>query len=127
MVEKLGGVFAMTFDELFKKIKKQFASADVSAIGEHLAYQFHIVGEAEGTFYVEVKDGELHIEPYEYHDRDAAFNTSAETLMKIATGKQDPIFAFSVGKLHIEGNLDKAVRLKEIIEQCNKKKGKKNS
>lgn len=116
----------MTFDGLFGKIKQQFAKADVKDIQEHLAFQFNVVGEAEGIFYVEVKDGELFIEPYEYNDRDALFNTSAETLLKIASGKQDPIFAFSVGKLHIEGDLGKAVRLKDIIEQCKKAaKGKK--
>lgn len=116
----------MTFEELFGKIKKQFANADVSNFQEHLAYQFNIVGETEGIFYVEVKDGQLYIEPYEYNDRDAIFNTSADTLLKIVSGKQDPIFAFTVGKLHIEGDLGKAARLKDIIEQ-NKKaaKGKK--
>ena len=47
--------------------------ADVSGIGEHLAFQFDITGEGQGTFYAEVKEGKLYVEPYEYYDRDAIF------------------------------------------------------
>ena len=51
------------------------------------------------------------------------FTCSAETLFKIADGKTDPILAFTIGKLKVEGNIDKALRLKELISS--KKKGKK--
>lgn len=63
----------MTFDEIFNKVKDMFKDTDVSHITEHLAYQFNITGEGSGCFYVEVKDGKLIIEPYEYYDRDAIF------------------------------------------------------
>ena len=66
--------------------------------------------------YAEVKDGVLSVEPYEYYDRDAMFTCSAETLLKIADGKMDPIAAFTLQKLKVEGNFDKALRLKEIID-----------
>lgn len=89
--------------------------ADVSDVTEHLAYQFNITGEAEGIFYVEVKEGVLYVEPYEYFDRDAMFTASAETLMKIAEGKLDPVLAFTLQKLKVEGNIDKALKLKDLI------------
>ena len=54
----------MTFEAMFAKVKELLSGADVSGIGEHLAYQFNITGEAQGIFYVEVKDGLLHVEPY---------------------------------------------------------------
>ena len=105
----------MTYADFFAKVKGQFMEADVSDVTEHLAYQFNITGEAEGIFYVEVKDGKLFVEPYEYYDRDAMFTASAETLMKIAEGKQDPIVAVTLQKLKVEGNIDKALKLKELI------------
>ena len=37
-------------------------------------------------------------------------------LVKIATGEMDPVWAFTTQKLKVEGNIDKALRLKEIIE-----------
>ena len=90
--------------------------ADVSEIQEHLAYQFNITGEAAGIFYVEVKEGKLYVEPYEYYDRDAMFICSAETLKKLASGKLDPILAFTMQKLKVEGNIEKALKLKELID-----------
>ena len=101
---------------MFARVKGMFIQADVGDITEHLAYQFNITGEAEGIFYVEVKEGKLYVEPYEYFDRDAIFTCSAETLFKLAEGKPDPILAFTTGKLKVEGNIDKALRLKEIID-----------
>lgn len=112
----------MTYAEFFSKIRGEFLGADVSDITEHLAYQFQITGEAEGIFYVEVKDGQLHVEPYEYFDRDVIFTGSADTLMKIADGKMDPVLAFTLQKLKVEGNMEKALRLKELID---KKRGAK--
>ena len=99
----------MTYEELFQKVKDMFSKADVSGIKEHLAFQFNITGEGEGAFYAEVKDGVLSIEPYEYYDRDAIFICSADTLLKIAAGKLDPVFAFTTGKLKVEGSLGKAL------------------
>ena len=106
----------MTYAEFFSQIKGKFMDADVSEINEHLAYQFNIVGEAEGIFYAEVKEGKLYVEPYEFFDRDAIFIASADTLMKIAEGKLDPVFAFTTQKLKVEGSIEKALRLKEIID-----------
>ena len=107
----------MTYAELFTEIKEKCKDADVSAIQEHLAFQFNIVDEeAGGAFYVEVKDGSLYVEPYEYYDRDAIFTCSPELLLKIADGEADPVAAFLEQKLRVEGNIEKALRLKEIIE-----------
>ena len=90
-------------------------AADVSDIHEHLAYQFNIVGDAEGIFYVEVKDGKLYVEPYEYYDRDAMLTASADTFMKIAEGNLDPVKAFTFRKLKVEGSIDKALKLKDLV------------
>ncbi|MCM1180294.1 MAG: SCP2 sterol-binding domain-containing protein [Clostridium sp.] len=105
----------MTYEEIFDKFKEQFKDTDVSKVNEHLAYQFNITGEGEGSFYAEVKDGKLSIEPYEYYDRDALFICSADNLFKIIAGKLDPVAAFTLGKLKVEGNIDKALKIKELL------------
>ena len=112
----------MTYAEMFAKVKVMLMDADVTDIHEHLAYQFNITGEAEGIFYAEVKGGQLYVEPYEYFDRDAMFTCTAETLFKLAEGKTDPVLAFTIGKLKVEGNIDKALRLKDLIDSRQKKK-----
>lgn len=108
----------MTYAEFFSEIKGKFMGADVSDIQEHLAYQFNITGEAEGIFYVEVKDGKLSVEPYDYHNNHATFTSSAKTLRKIAEGKMDPILAVTLGKMKFEGDVDKALKLKELLDRC---------
>lgn len=105
----------MTYQEFFTMVKEKLGGADVSNIREHLAYQFNITGEAEGIFYVEVKDGKLYVEPYEYYDRDVIFTCKAETLIKIAEGKLDPVAAFTMQKLKVDGSIEKALKLKELF------------
>ena len=107
----------MTYAEYFASVKTEFMGADVSDISEHLAYQFNIIGEASGIFYVEVKDGKLYIEPYEYYDRDVMFIATAETFTAIMTGKMDPVLAFTLQKLKVEGNFEKALKLNELIKR----------
>lgn len=117
----------MTYADFFYEIKSKFMGTDVSDIQEHLAYQFNIEDEeAGGIFYVEAKGGQLFVEPYEYYDRDAMFVADPDTFMKIAEGKIDPVWAFTTGKLKVEGNIEKALRLKEIIELKQKETAKKS-
>lgn len=123
----------MTYADFFYDMKGRFMGADVSDIHEHLSFEFNIEDEeAGGAFYVEVKDGTLYVEPYEYYDRDAKFICTPDVLVKIATGEMDPVWAFTTQKLKVEGNIDKALRLKEIIDakqreikEAAKKEGKK--
>ena len=108
----------MTYSEYFASVKKEFAGADVSDIQEHLAFQFNVIGdEATGIFYVEVKEGKLYIEPYEYYDRDAIFFATAEVFSAIMQGKMDPIWAFTIQKLKVEGSIEKALKLKDLIDR----------
>lgn len=111
----------MTYADFFYEIKGKFMGADVSDIHEHLAFQFNIEDEeAGGAFYVEVKEGVLYVEPYEYYDRDAMFICAPDVLLGIADGTIDPVAAFTEQKLRVEGNIEKALRLKEIIEMKKK-------
>ena len=110
----------MTYAEYFSNVKTEFMDADVSDIQEHLAFQFNVTGDGSGIFYVEVKDGKLYVEPYEYYDRDAMFTASAKTFQAILDGKMDPVMAFTLQKLKVEGNFDKALKMNELIKRKKK-------
>lgn len=111
----------MTYEELVKKAKDTYGKADARRITEHVAIQFNIVGEAEGIFYLEIADGKVNIEPYEYYDRDVIVITDAKTLIKMAEGKLGIEAAYLTGKIKAEGNLGKGLLLKELVS---KKRGK---
>lgn len=107
----------MTYQELFDEVKTIFMDADTSQIEERLAYQFNITGEGEGIFYAEITDGKLSVEPYEYYDRDVVFTCTADTLMKLAKGKMDPVVAFTLGKLKVDGSIEKALSLQKFVSR----------
>ncbi len=110
----------MTYEEIVRAVREIFLPHDVSQMKDHLAIQVNIVGEGEGAFYIELKDGELHIEPYEYYDRDLILSATAENFLKICNGTLDAILAYTTGKLKIEGDLQKALRLQDIIKSVKK-------
>ena len=105
----------MTYQELVSKLKDTYQEKDASKISEHLAIQFNIQGEAEGALYLEIANGQLHIEPYEYYDRDILVTTSAADLLALAQGSLDILEAYQSGKISAEGNLAKALLLNEIV------------
>ncbi len=106
----------MSYEEIFNRLKKTFSKADVSNVKEHYAFQFNIIGEGEGIFYIEIKDGKLYIEPYEYYDRDAIFIAPANVFFDIAEGKLNPVKAFSLGKLKVAGSLEKALQIRNLLK-----------
>ncbi|WP_026529074.1 SCP2 sterol-binding domain-containing protein [Butyrivibrio sp. VCD2006] len=112
----------MTYEEVVAKVKDALKDVDVSGVKEHAAYQFNITGEGEGAFYVEIDDGKLNVEPYEYFDRDILVYTSAEDLMDILDGKTDFVNAHLSGKINAEGDLRKAELLKDFGKKAPEKK-----
>ena len=112
----------MTYEELVAKAKESYGKADASAINEHVAIQFNVTGEAEGAFYLEIADGKVAVEPYEYYDRDVIVTTDAETLIKMAEGKLGMEAAYLTGKIKADGNLGKGLLLKELVAKKATKK-----
>ncbi len=106
----------MTYQEAVSQIKETFMRADVSEHKGHLALQVHLTGEGEGILYAELNDSELKVEPYDYYDYDVAFTVDTADFLKIINGKLDPIFAFTIGKLKVDGDLDKALEIKNLIK-----------
>ena len=98
------------FIGVLKKVKTAAKKADASSIKEHVAFQFNITGEGAGAFYLEIDNGEVKVEPYEYYDRDVLITSSADNIIKMMNGKLDPVLAFTIGKIKVEGDLGKAFK-----------------
>lgn len=110
----------MTYEEIFNLSKSMIMKSDVSNIPGHLAVEVDITGEGEGAFYIELKDGSISVEPYSYNDYDCKFIISAKNFIKLTEGSLDPVFAFTIGKLKVEGSLEKALEFKKIIDAIKK-------
>lgn len=109
---------AMTYESIVEAVRERFKDTDVSSVNGTLAFQFNIVGKAvNGIFYVEIKNGELHVEPYDYHDNNAVIIMNGTNLLKLINGKLDPVVAFTTGKLKVEGDVGAALELIKFIKQ----------
>lgn len=96
----------MTYEELVNRVKEETKNARVSKAVGHVAFQFNVRGEAEGAFYLEICDGRIIVEPYEYYDRDVLIETTAEVLVQMLEGGLLPRIAFANGQLNVHGNVD---------------------
>lgn len=109
----------MTYQQIFKDVKKYFVKANTSHFTQEFAFQFNITGEGEGIFYAAYKNGVLAVEPYDYLDRDVIFEADGTTLKEIAAGNLEVIDAVKAGKLAIDGNHEAA---KQLLFLVNSKK-----
>lgn len=108
---------AMTYESIVETVRNRFKSVDVSSVPGTLAYQFNIEGKVNGIFYVEIKDGRVNVEPYEYYDRNAILIMNGTNLIKLINGKLDPVIAFTTGKLKVEGDINAALELTKFLKQ----------
>lgn len=104
----------ITVTQLIERMRTQFGSKDVSAIEGLLAIQINLTN-PDGVLYVEIKDGNLSIEPYEYIDRNAAITISMDNFVKLLDKKLDPVLAFTLGKLKVDGDTGKVLALTKLI------------
>lgn len=114
----------MTYEEIFNKTKEIVMRSDVSGSDGHLAIQVDIEGEGEGAFYIELKDRQLFVEPYEYYDRDCKFIMQGDDFLKLVNGELDSVLAYTIGKLRIEGSIEKALEFKNIVDSIKKEEKK---
>ena len=65
---------------------------------------------------LEVKNGVISVEPYEYNDRNCEITISMDNFNKLIEGKLDPVTAFTFGKLKVTGDIGKALEFAKIIK-----------
>lgn len=105
----------MTFNELVEKVRILARKADVTDKG-FLAVQVNITGDNGGVFYVEVKDGKVNVEPYEYNDRNCAVTMNMDNFNRLIDGKLDPVLAFTTGKLKVDGDVGSALEFSKLMK-----------
>ncbi len=105
----------MTFDELMTKVRGMGNRVDPQGVG-FLAVQVNIKGDNGGVFYVEIKDGKVSVEPYEYNDRSCAITMTMDDFNKLIDGELDPVKAFFGGKLKVDGDVSKALEFSKLLK-----------
>lgn len=106
----------MTYREAFETLKSAFKPSKAKAIAGHLALQINLTDEdAHGVFYVEVTEGRLAVEPYDYRDRDAMLLIGSADLLAILKAKLTVEDAMAEDRLVVEGDVTRAMELKKFV------------
>lgn len=106
----------MMLKKLLDKMETMRDQIDVSDT-DFLAVQVNLTDVDPGVFYVEVKDHQINIAPYDYHDRSCAITITSTNFNKLLDGKLDPVAAFTLGKLKVEGDLGKALEFSKLLRK----------
>ena len=77
----------MTFTEKFQSLKVAFDKANTKKFDAFFAIQLTMTDEdCGGTFYIEYKDGNYSVEPYDYYDNTANVLAPASAIAKLSKG-----------------------------------------
>lgn len=105
----------MIYRELITEARRIYENADASSVQEHVAIQFNVIGNAHGIFYLEIANGRVHVEPYDYYDHDAVITGEAEAILDLLSGKETLSKILMEDRISVEGYYDKVERLNDII------------
>nr|XP_012217178.1 PREDICTED: hydroxysteroid dehydrogenase-like protein 2 [Linepithema humile] len=85
-------------------------------------YQFNVKGKESGTWFLDLKNGNGAIgkgEPSQ--PADATLTMDSDNFFAMFSGKLKPTAAFMTGKLNINGNLQKAMKLEKLMSSLKSK------
>ncbi len=107
----------MTYEQVVAKVKAKFQDVDASAVDGVVALQINLEGKnVNGIFYIEVKDHNVNVEPYEYYDRHAIVTANPTNLVKLVEGKLDPVEAYNKGKVTVDGDVNAVLTVINLVK-----------
>ena len=103
-----------TLEAILAEIKEKTANFDASNYQGFLAVQVTLK-DIDKVFYVEIKDGKLTVEPFEYNDRQANMTISSDNFVKMINGNLNSVTAYLTGKLKIDGSIEKCKEMAAVF------------
>lgn len=113
MERKSGVMSELTCKDFFESLPDRFRSekaGDLKSI-----FQFDILGDQGGKWFVEVKEGTCKVEEGKSASPDLTATINARDFIDIITGKLKPQNAFFTGRLAIRGNQSMAFKFASIF------------
>lgn len=108
----------VTVDDIVAKISKRIdksAGKLVAAEGK-AAVDIKLYGAFEAHMYIEVKDGNVSVEPYDYIERDLEAAVPVDVALAIANGKITVKEAIENGTLYVFGNVQFALKFAKLFK-----------
>jgi len=107
-------------DQLFDKMAGELNEGLVK--NTKSVFSFNVTGEDAGKYFLDLKNGAGACGKGEAGDKvDCTMTMSAANFTKMFSGKMSPTSAFMTGKLKIEGNMGKAMKLEKLMGKMQKR------
>jgi hypothetical protein len=96
----------------FSEIKQYVTDIKTDQIADktNFAFQFEILGEGNGIFYIAYRNDNLSIEPYDYYDNSARIQASADIITGLMQGRITINETIRLGDINIISNVSDGVK-----------------
>lgn len=101
-------------NETMQQIEKEINQKPEPISGMDTIYQFEIEGE---TYQLQLKGGQAKVLQETNRDSNCTLIMSQDNFNKFLAGKLNGMTAFMTGKLKIQGDMTKALKLETIVKQ----------
>jgi len=97
-----------TFGQLYNNFNAEAAK------GVNAVFQWEILGEGGGSYYMSVKDGTCELNEGKHESPNVRQTMKTEVFLGMVNGEINPMGAFMSGKLKVKGNLMLAQKITDI-------------
>ncbi|MBI5879851.1 MAG: SCP2 sterol-binding domain-containing protein [Chloroflexi bacterium] len=100
-------------EQIMKGMQSGFQSD--KAAGIDAVVQFNLTGDGGGNYYLTIEDGKLDVQSGTAPSPKMTLTATAQDYLEIATGKLNPMAAFSSGKLKVGGDMMFAMKFSSFF------------
>ena len=97
----------MTVQDVFSGLGNRIQGSTIEGV-----FKFVVTGDGSGTWLVDCTAGEVKEQD---GDGDVTITVAGEDLVGIVDGSLDPMNAFFMGKLQVEGDMGLAMKLQQLL------------
>jgi putative sterol carrier protein len=107
------GKMMATINEIFEQMPRQFMGEKAGDFDATI--QFDLSGDDGGDWYVVIADGNAAVEEGVADDPNAVIRMDATDFADMMSGKLDPMNAFMMGKVKVEGDLNTVMKFQTLF------------
>lgn len=108
-----------TLQQIMSTIEEVINANTAPISGLSIKYQFEISGDDEGTYQLLLQDGKASIVEGAGEGVQCTLKMSFKNFKKFLAGKLNGTAAFMMGKLKIDGDITKALKLESLLKEYN--------
>ncbi len=106
----------MAFADVVEMMKEQVNKSDPSKLkGVNAVFQFELSGDEEGTFHLNVADGNVELAEGASDDPSVTIMMESADFRSMLEGQLNATSAFMSGKLKVKGDMSLAMKLQALV------------